>query len=70
MNHNKRLQINGGKTQILTIENKKEDNYRLQIKVDAATTIKESESIKILGFILNRRNSLDTHLNGVAAKWV
>ena len=68
MNHNKRLQINGGKTQVLTFENKREDDYQITINVDATTTVRESESIKILGFVINRRNSLDTHLNSVASK--
>ena len=68
MNHNKRLQINGGKTQVLTIENKREDDFKIRIKIDAATQVQESETIKILGFILNRRNTLDSHLNAVASK--
>ena len=45
MNHNKRLQINGGKTQVLTIENKREDDFKIRLKIDAATQVQESETI-------------------------
>ena len=53
---------------ILTIQNKREYEYKIHIKGDIYTIINKSESITILGFVQNRRNTMDTHLNSLAAK--
>ena len=64
----KTLKINGGKTQFLKIKHKNEENHKITINIDNDTKIEESETINILGFIQNRRNTMDTHLNWVATK--
>ena len=64
---NKRLQINGSKTKILTIINNKDDGSKIKIRIDDNNEISESETIKILGFQQNRRNTMDTHLNTVSS---
>ena len=34
VNNNKKLQINGTKTQLITLENKNDDDFKIKIKVD------------------------------------
>ena len=68
LNNNKKLQINGTKTQLLTIKDKDEDDHKIRIKVDENNYITESETMKILGFTQNRKNTMDSHLNRTASK--
>ena len=66
--NNKILKINGEKTKFLTIPNSKDDDRRISIKINHNTEINESETLKILGFIQNKRNTMENHLNWVASK--
>ena len=63
---NKRLKINGSKTQFLALKNNKDDAREMKIKINDNEYIRESEKLKILGFIQNNRNSMDRHLNFTA----
>ena len=65
---NKKLQINGSKTQFLTIQKRNDDNYKIKINISDTESIEESNSIRILGFVQNKRNTLDTHMNWVSSK--
>ena len=68
MYSNKKLQISGSKTKFITINNNKDDHHNIKIRIDDHNEINESESLKILGFVQNKHNSMDTHLNLVASK--
>ena len=66
--NNKRLQINGSKTQFLTIPRTNKDDYKIKLRINHNTMVSESEKIKILGFIQNKRNNMESHLNSMASK--
>ena len=68
--NNKILQMNGTKTCFITIASSHDNRSpnKLKIKVDENFSITEDQCIKILGFFQNRRNSMDTQVNAIAAK--
>ena len=65
---NKKLKINGSKTQFITITQANEDSRKIKLQIDENETLEETETMKILGFIQNRNNTMDTHLNAISAK--
>ena len=64
------LQMNGTKTCFVVINSPHDNDHpeRLSIRIDDKNIIKEDDCIKILGFFQNKRNSMDTQLNAIAAK--
>ena len=68
--NNKILQMKGTKTCFITIASSHDNRSpnKLKIKVDENFSITEDQCIKILGFFQNRRNSMDTQVNAMAAK--
>ena len=65
---NKNLKINGTKTQFLTIANARYENQKIKLQIDDNNTVTENKSIKLLGFMQNRRNMMDSRLNNLSAK--
>merc|ERR1711954_495234 len=60
----------GDKTVFITFESKHDrDNQRkLKITINDKVTITEDEVVKILRFQINRRNTMENHLNATASK--
>merc|ERR1712081_74725 len=63
-----KLQINAEKTNILVIPSNKSDNSEGIELREENKTITPKKQIKILGFLLNPRMSLDSHLNATIMK--
>ena len=65
-----RLKINSGKTKILITKHpaKRQNNEPISFMSPDGETIIESNSIKILGFIRNNRDSMDSHINMVSGR--
>ena len=68
--NSKILQTNVTKTCFITIASSHDNRSpnKLKIKVDENFSITEDQCIKILGFFQNRRNSMETQVNAIAAK--
>ena len=67
---NKKLQMNGDKSAFITFKSKydKYSQSKLKITTEKNEIIHEAEALKILGFHINRRNTMDTHLNATSSK--
>ena len=68
MYDNKILKMNGDKTFFITIASSHDEkvNRKIKIKIDQNVTLVEDDVIKILGFLQNRRNSMDSQVNAIS----
>merc|ERR1711954_433095 len=64
---NKKLQMNGDKSAILTINNK-EDDRKIKTTTESNRYIEECEVLKILGFHQNKANNMLQQVNATASK--
>ena len=64
----KSLYINGDKTEFLNFNKQEDDGANFVITDEKKNIIKQNNTIKILGYRINRSNNLENHISGLVSK--